>query len=154
MAHIHEKIDYTADVFVVHQGKVLLRMHEKYGVWLTPGGHIELDEDPVQAALREVKEETGLEVTLWEGNKSPVNDDARVKILVPPVCMNRQRINDTHEHVSMVYFATTTTDEIKPQAGEVQDACKWFTKEELDTTDIPENIREYATFALDTLAKE
>lgn len=154
MAHIHEKIDFTADVFVVFGNKVLLRMHEKYHVWLTPGGHVELDEDPVQAALREVKEETGLDVVLWEGNKSPVKDDARVKILVPPVCMNRHRISDTHEHVSMVYFATSTTDEVHPQEGEKQDACRWFTKAELDTVDIPQNIREYARFALDTLGAQ
>jgi len=46
MAHIHEKIDFTASVFVVHKNKVLLRMHDKYKMWLSVGGHIELDEDP------------------------------------------------------------------------------------------------------------
>ncbi len=46
MSHIHEKIDFTVDVFVVHENKVLLRMHDKYHLWLAPGGHIELHEDP------------------------------------------------------------------------------------------------------------
>jgi 8-oxo-dGTP pyrophosphatase MutT (NUDIX family) len=59
MAHIHEKIDFTVDVFVVYRNKVLLRMHEKYHQWLAVGGHVELDEDPNQAALREVLEELG-----------------------------------------------------------------------------------------------
>lgn len=54
MAHIHEKIDFTVEVFVVFQNKVLLRKHDKYKIWLSVGGHIELDEDPNQAALREV----------------------------------------------------------------------------------------------------
>ena len=49
MAHIHEKIDFTTSVFIVRDGKVLLHKHKKLGIWLQPGGHIELDEDPNQA---------------------------------------------------------------------------------------------------------
>jgi ADP-ribose pyrophosphatase YjhB (NUDIX family) len=69
MSHIHEKIDFTVGVFVVYKDKVLLRKHDKYNLWLCVGGHIELDEDPNEAALREVKEEVGLDVTLWNGNQ-------------------------------------------------------------------------------------
>ena len=63
--HIHEKVDLTAEVFVVYRDKVLLRMHDKYHFWMSVGGHIEIDEDPNQAAVREVKEEVGLDVILW-----------------------------------------------------------------------------------------
>ena len=62
MPHLHEKIDFTAEVFIVYQNKVLLRKHDKYKMWLSVGGHIELDEEPNQAAVREVKEEAGLDV--------------------------------------------------------------------------------------------
>ena len=55
MPHIHEKIDFAVEVFVVHKNKVLLRKHDKYKTWLGVGGHIELDEDPNQVAIREVK---------------------------------------------------------------------------------------------------
>ena len=65
MPHIHEKVDFTVEVFIVHNGKVLLRKHDKYKIWLSVGGHIELDEDPNQAAIREVKEEVGLDVKLF-----------------------------------------------------------------------------------------
>ena len=56
MPHIHEKIDFTVGVFVVHKNKVLLRKHDKYHLWLDVGGHVELNEDPTEAAVREVKE--------------------------------------------------------------------------------------------------
>ena len=46
MAHIHEKIDFTVAIFVVHEGKVLLIHHRNLNKWLPLGGHIELDEDP------------------------------------------------------------------------------------------------------------
>ncbi len=62
MPHIHEKIDFTVEVFIVYDNKVLLRKHDKYKKWLSIGGHIELDEDPNQAAIREVKEEVGLDI--------------------------------------------------------------------------------------------
>ena len=59
MAHIHEKIDFTVAIFVVHDEKILLIHHRQLDKWLPLGGHIELDEDPEQAALREAKEESG-----------------------------------------------------------------------------------------------
>src|SRR5437773_1493766 len=43
MAHIHEKIDFTVAIFVVHGGKVLLIHHRKLDKWLPLGGHIDLD---------------------------------------------------------------------------------------------------------------
>ncbi len=35
MPHIHEKIDFTAEVFIVNSDKVLLRKHDKYKFWLS-----------------------------------------------------------------------------------------------------------------------
>ena len=51
MPHIHEKIDFTAEAFIVCENKVLLRIHDKLKVWMSIGGHIELDEDPVEASV-------------------------------------------------------------------------------------------------------
>src|SRR5215510_6536228 len=39
---------------------VLLIWHGKLQRWLQPGGHVESDPDPFQAALRETVEETGI----------------------------------------------------------------------------------------------
>ena len=61
MPHIHEKVDFTVEVFIVYKNKVLLRMHDKHHAWISIGGHIELGEDPEESAIREVKEEVGLE---------------------------------------------------------------------------------------------
>ena len=40
--------------------KFLLIKHRKTGKWLQPGGHIELDEDPEEAALRETLKKLAL----------------------------------------------------------------------------------------------
>ena len=45
---------FTVAVFVVWEGKVLLHLHRKLGMWLPSGGHVERDEIPDNAAVREV----------------------------------------------------------------------------------------------------
>lgn len=131
MSHIHEKIDFTVEVFIVYQNKVLLRYHEKYKIWLSVWWHIELDEDPVQAVYREVKEEVGLNIILVKPSHVIDHQIDDYQELIPPVFLNRHRINETHEHVTMVYVATTNNDVIVVWEWEKQTPCKWFTVDEL-----------------------
>jgi len=147
MPHIHEKIDFAADVFVVHNNKVLIRLHEKYNKWLSVGGHIELDETPADAALREVKEEVGLDVTLIPSRQIP-SYEGEYQELMPPWYMNIHPINESHKHISLIYFATSTTDAVVPERP--TDQWKWFSLEELETGDhgISESILFYAKEAL------
>lgn len=156
MPHIHEKIDFTAEVFIVYQNKVLLRKHDKYKMWLSVGGHIELDEEPNQAAIREVKEEVGLEVQLYHDHSVLLTKREEYQELIPPQFMNIHRINDTHRHITLIYFAKTDTDRLILSEDEKSDGCKWFTQEELDDPQygIEEVIKKYARTALSKLAKK
>ena len=88
MAHIHEKIDFTVSICIVHENKVLLLMHKKLHIWLPPGGHIELDEDPNEAVLREAKEETGLDVRLV-GEVHSYDHPYNARELIMPKFLNR-----------------------------------------------------------------
>ena len=45
---------FTVTGFVVYMDSLLLHWHRKVKMWLPPGGHIEPNEDPVEAALREM----------------------------------------------------------------------------------------------------
>ncbi|HYF29278.1 MAG TPA: NUDIX domain-containing protein [Candidatus Paceibacterota bacterium] len=158
MPHIHEKIDYAGDVFIVNDGAVLLRMHDKYHMWLPPGGHVELDEDFVEAALREAKEETGLDVKLIGDNGTPTEstgtDIYGERELLIPRFVNRHRINEMHEHISFIYFGVSDTREVNPAEGEKRDCFKWFTAKELDDPSygVNERVRKYAKAALDAAA--
>ncbi len=154
MPHIHEKIDFTVEVFVVYRNTVLLRKHDKYKVWLSVGGHIELDEDPNQAAIREVKEEVGLDAVLDDSLQTFKKNDADYQELIPPYFVNSHRINDTHEHVTFTYFATAQSNKIEQLTEDEQSTdCKWFTKEEIEhLDDIRESVKHYALKALSVLA--
>ncbi len=154
MPHIHEKIDFTVDVLIVYENKVLIRKHEKYDKWLAVGGHIELDETPDQAALREVQEEVGLKIKLIPSRKMPIynNPESEYEELVPPWYANIHRINDSHKHISFIYFATSESDLVVPEyEDDISNEWKWFTKEELlaPTLQIWERVRYYALTALE-----
>jgi 8-oxo-dGTP pyrophosphatase MutT (NUDIX family) len=51
---------FSVAIFCRHQGDVLLIKHKRLGVWLPVGGEIEPGETPAEAAVRELREETGL----------------------------------------------------------------------------------------------
>ncbi len=154
MPHIHEKIDFTVEVFVVFNNRVLLRLHDKYKKWLSVGGHIELDEDPNHAALREVKEEVGLDVILYAGNKLRFEDGEKYRELIPPVFMNRHRINEKHEHVTLTYFSSAKNDTITQGENERSENIRWFARDELSSPElgIEPHIQQYARWALAVLS--
>jgi 8-oxo-dGTP pyrophosphatase MutT (NUDIX family) len=155
MAHIHTKpgqVDHTVEVFVVSGGKVLLRKHDKYGIWLSVGGHIELDEDPNQAALREVKEEVGLDTELLQPENFKKSTQADIKELIAPLFSYRHQVNDEHVHSVHVFFATSQSQKVKPESP--SDKWHWFSEEELKKNkyDLREQIQRYALEALKTLS--
>src|SRR3989344_5977054 len=150
MPHIHEKIDFCVEVFIVYKNKVLLRMHDKYKLWLSVGGHIELNEDPNQAALREVKEEVGLEVKLYDKNLLFKHSEKDNKQIIPPIALGRHSISPSHEHVVLVYFATSDTDNVIPEKSD--DEWRWVSEHELDTMDLKLGIAFYAKEALKRLS--
>ncbi|MCS7338516.1 MAG: NUDIX domain-containing protein [Verrucomicrobiae bacterium] len=152
MAHIHERIDFAVAVFVVHQAKVLLVHHRQLGKWLPLGGHIELDEDPEAAALREVKEESGLDIELL-GERPPTTGPG-TRALVAPRFLDIHRISPTHEHIGMIYWARPKAGSSRPDDGRAGPAAtanpcelrlakaehndiRWCSAEELDTLQPP-----------------
>ena len=44
---------FTSTVFIVHNQKIALHWHKKVSEWLPAGGHIDKNETPVEAGIRE-----------------------------------------------------------------------------------------------------
>ena len=110
-------------------------------------------EDPIQAAYREVDEEVGVPIEII-GTLHDIDTGEDSTELFSPRYMYRSRINDTHEHVTLVYFAKALSDTMSP-SGEAreQTETKWVTSEELETMDLRKDIRFYAQKALEQLSK-
>lgn len=154
MPHINEKIDYCVEVFIVYKNKVLLRMHDKYKIWLSVGGHIELDEDPIQAAIREAKEEVGLDIKIVDSKILP-NNESDYKMLIAPRYLGSHYVNDVHKHTIFVYFAKSNTDKILDSMSlHERTETRWVTKEKLKTMDLRPNVLFYATEALKELEEK
>src|SRR6266498_1956919 len=54
----------AVNVAVIHEGKILLTQREDSELWILPSGGVEDGESLAQAAIRETKEETALDVEL------------------------------------------------------------------------------------------
>jgi len=153
MSHHNYYLDLCAEAYIVERDAVLLRYHDKYDFWGTCGGHIDPGEDANEAAVREVWEETGLRVALVGPKGWEHQDDADNKDLVPPLFVNRHRINDTHEHSAFIFVATSTSRDIDPQvAREGGVECTWLTQSQLDKMydrgEVRPCVYRYATAAL------
>ena len=86
----------TASAIVTGDAGVVLHLHKRLAIWLQPGGHIDRGEAPLEAALREAREETGLPVTAAEpprlahvdvhlGGRGHTHLDLRYLMTAPPV---------------------------------------------------------------------
>lgn len=144
--------DFTVAVFVVHEGRVLLHLHRKLGKWLPPGGHIEQDELPDEAALREVKEESGLVVEL-EGSRGIPGDypDDTVQLIVP-AGIQLERIVPGHEHIDLVYFARVRERQLLEASG-VTEGFRWFALEDLGSISVTGEVRGWCDRAIRELAE-
>ena len=147
MPHIHEKIDFTVSLFIVQGGKVLLVHHKKLDAWLPIGGHIELDEDPEQAAYREALEECGLEIELM-GERQPTTGPG-TRALIRPRFMDIHRVSPTHEHIGIIYLARPKGGTVTLAAGEHYD-IRWCDGPELEKLDPPmsEAVKYYCLAAI------
>ncbi len=150
---------FTATGFVVHEGATLLHWHPKVKMWLPPGGHIEPNEDPVQAALREIEEETGVKAEVVPTG-TPVELEYPEQVHAP-FTIEIEDIDDPaqgwHQHIDMIYFC-------KPVGapGAINDGWRWVSAEELESgvaletgngaaVAPPEDVRVLAEYAFEVV---
>jgi 8-oxo-dGTP pyrophosphatase MutT (NUDIX family) len=135
--------DFTVAVFVVDAGRILLHEHAKLGKWLPPGGHIEPNELPDVAALREVAEETGLAVRLVGECGLPRDYPGQPVQLVVPAGIQVEFIAPGHEHIDLIYFAVP-----EDPSAPVDPAFLWLSLDELATHPASDEIRDWCARAV------
>jgi ADP-ribose pyrophosphatase YjhB (NUDIX family) len=143
--------DFTATTFVVHEGRTLLLLHRKLGAWFPPGGHIDPHELPHDAAVREVREETGLDVELLDTGQWRAElprEFSGVVVLPQPYCVLLEDITPGHQHIDMIYFARVRGGALLHSEREAH-AARWLTWDELGAPEIHADIRELGRRAIE-----
>jgi 8-oxo-dGTP diphosphatase len=137
---------FSATVYVVNEidgdPKVLLHFHKRHHNWYGLGGHVEDNEDPVEAAIREAKEEAGIDVTIFSGHPLKIYKHAHE--LIAPVLLMDQDIKGDHRHIDCIYFGTTTD----PSKVAMREEFCWCSQKDIDTMDLQEDTKYIAKQAL------
>ena len=125
------KRHFTATAFVVREGATLLHWHRKLQQWMPPGGHMLPNEDPATGALREVREETGLEAELLSLTPKFAFDYPQ-QLPAPYTILIEKSAGDAepHEHIDLIYFCRVGEDQTATPAV-ADDTLIWVTEAQL-----------------------
>jgi 8-oxo-dGTP pyrophosphatase MutT (NUDIX family) len=131
------KRQFCASVFVINpiNKKILLVKHAIFNKWIQPGGHIEDNELPEEAALRETYEETGIKVTLL-GKHFPREDD-----LIRPLGVQLNHKSNGDRYVDMLYVGVPNNPSDKLVLSNESTDIGWFSREELERLPIFPDIK-------------
>jgi len=148
---------FTATGYVVNAARTrsLLIRHRKLGLWLPPGGHLEANELPHEAALREVLEETGVHARLVPPGEPVLSSTGPgVSELPRSWVMLDEHIPATprepgHTHLDLCYLLEAD-DRVASlaQAAEVS-AAQWWDRAAIDgDADVAEAVWSFARIHL------
>jgi 8-oxo-dGTP pyrophosphatase MutT (NUDIX family) len=138
--------DFTVATFVVQRDSVLLLWHRKLQMWLPPGGHIEPNELPDDAAIREVAEEAGIDIILVGDRGVSVG---RPRALCQPAGIQLETIGPNHEHIDLIYFARPLDPTRIGAVGNAEsEAIGWFDRSKLRAVGVTEEVQAWAVRAI------
>lgn len=157
------RICVTAGGFLIQDHKVLLVKHKKLGFWLAPGGHLEPDELPHQAAEREVFEETQVQVQAVSA--VPLITSSVSQYLPVPLAVNlhwisqenyQARISSPYpdqphstslwpkgceQHLGYIYLVKAVGDLTIRRDPNESDDIGWFTLDQINQLDTKEDLK-------------
>jgi 8-oxo-dGTP pyrophosphatase MutT (NUDIX family) len=155
---------FTVTGFVAQNGRTALHWH-RLGRWLPPGGHIEQNEDPLQAVVREVREEIGLDVEVIPTAAAyrysgPPQLPVPATIAIYDLADGDRQVREHHQHIDLVYFTRPRAANATPATDRDEAAWLWVDADQLRaetalthaasgrSAPIPADVRELALAAL------
>lgn len=118
----HDIHHFTASAVVFSSRGVLLHKHKHSGDWLQPGGHVDNEEWPADAALRECSEETGVAARHPEAGPLLLSVDVHLTV-------------KGHVHYDLAYLLNSDGEDPQPPEGESPDVGWFEAKKATEMTD-------------------
>ena len=137
-----ERRAFSVAVYARRGDRVLVIEHRRLATWLPIGGEIEAGETPLEAARRELREESGL-----AGRFRPLDGALDG---VPPGLLGYEehRAGSKGVHMNFVFVTEVAADaEVTP--NQEFGAWRWVDRAELDELVSPLNVRQFGVLALD-----
>lgn len=127
---------FCASAFVVDPNtkKILLVKHSDFNRWVQPGGHMEEDETPEEAAIRETYEETGIRIKLI-GERFPREDD-----MIRPLGIQCNRKGNGDVMFDIIYAGVPNNDD-EPIMNDESISIGWFSRSDLEMIKVFPDVR-------------
>jgi 8-oxo-dGTP diphosphatase len=132
---------FSVAVYARRGDRVLVIEHRRLQTWLPIGGELEPGETPLEAAHRELREETGL-----PGRFRPL---AEALDGVPPGLIGYEEhpAGSKGTHLNFV-FVTEVADDAEVAPNDEFGRWRWVDRGELDGVASPLNVRQFGVLAL------
>ncbi len=126
-----------------HPRKVLLVWHEKFQVWIQPGGHIEPFEHVWQAVIREALEETGLELDSSGKVQAGVKETWEIPVpdFIQLQAIPAHKNDPQHYHVDHQYIFSVPEQPVRSESGDPE-KIQWFPREAVQEMNLYEDTKQ------------
>ncbi len=132
------KTELVVEGYILHDDKILLIHHKKLDIWIPVGGHIDSNETPDEALIREVKEEIGMDIEILNKSDMPIVGNVKYNLAIP-FDVNVHSVKD-HDHCCFFYACKA----INPEKLKINNELKnfaWFSIDDLNQEHVPADVR-------------
>ncbi|MBL0218488.1 MAG: NUDIX domain-containing protein [Myxococcales bacterium] len=139
-----ERRAFSVAVYARRGTQVLVIEHRRLKTWLPIGGELEAGETPLEAAKRELREETGI-----DGAFRPLVG-ALDGVPAGLIGYEEHQAGSKGMHMNFVFVAQVAAG-VDVTPNEEFSAWRWLHRAELDRLESPLNVRQFGYLALDAV---